>query len=321
MSGVQPVPRSARLQEQYLEEASRAQGLFASNGFDLDPSLLATTISDEELAFFKKQTGIEDTEELKDHILNVQREAYNIFPYPCIRSFSFLKLKVSHFPAYKEVLRLGKERPGALFLDIGCCFGNDVRKAVGDGFPANQAIGSDIRPEFWDLGYKLFKDTPETFPATFIPGDALDPNILSIGPDPNTSSTSTIPDLSTLTSLNTLHGKISAIHASSFFHLFDESKQLHLAKALASLLSPEPGSVILGSHGGYTEKKVMYSGNDGGDGMLCHSPESWKEMWEQEVFGGEEGKARVWATLKEVEYPVTEKINKWYLLIWSVTRL
>lgn len=31
------------------------------------------------------------------------------------------RLKISRFPAYERILKLGRERPGALFLDIGCC--------------------------------------------------------------------------------------------------------------------------------------------------------------------------------------------------------
>lgn len=42
----------------------------------LDPSLYAP--SPEEVAFLKSQTGIQDDEELKQHILAVQREAWEV---------------------------------------------------------------------------------------------------------------------------------------------------------------------------------------------------------------------------------------------------
>ncbi len=54
------------------------------------------------------------------------------------------RLKISRFPAYPKLLQLGRERPGALFLDLACCVGNDVRKAVADGFPISQALASDL---------------------------------------------------------------------------------------------------------------------------------------------------------------------------------
>ena len=39
----------------------------------------------DEAAFFKAQTGIEDEDKLKKHILDIQRRAYEVWPYPCIR--------------------------------------------------------------------------------------------------------------------------------------------------------------------------------------------------------------------------------------------
>ncbi len=98
-------------------------------------------------------------EDLKTVLLQVH-------PYHCIRGFGFAKcefiiarakrllvaelpsyrLKISRFPAYQALLALGRERPGALFLDMACCVGNDVRKAITDGFPASQALASDLHP-------------------------------------------------------------------------------------------------------------------------------------------------------------------------------
>ncbi|KAK7694219.1 hypothetical protein QCA50_001399 [Cerrena zonata] len=281
------------------------------------------SLEQDEASFFKTYTGIEDDAELKKHIMKVQTDAYSVFPYNCIRRFAFTKLKISRFPAYQDLLRLGRERPGALFLDLGCCFGNDVRKAVVDGFPVQQAIASDLRPEFWDLGYQLFKDDKEKFPAVFLPGDIFDNNFV---PDDRSKveTTTKLPPLTELTSLAPLLGRLSAIHTSAFFHLFDEEQQALVARKVASLLSAEPGSVIFGAHGGRAEKGLrteIPSNPVRGTPMFCHSPESWVHLWEKEVF--QEGQVRVWATLQEVPRPEIAHIPKakWYLLVWSVTRL
>ena len=42
-----------------------------------------------ELEFLKQQTGIENEAVLKDLIISVQAKAYKIYPYPCIKLFSF----------------------------------------------------------------------------------------------------------------------------------------------------------------------------------------------------------------------------------------
>ena len=136
-----------------------------------------------------------------------------------------------------------------------------------------------------------------------------------------------VPNLSTLTSLNPLRGHVSAIHASAFFHLFSEEKQLELAKALAGLLSPEPGSLILGAHGGRPEKgeRIEYRRpSSHGNRMFCHSPESWIEIWDGQVF--RKGTVKVDARLVEVERRDLDQLAlaeqaKFYLLVWSVTRL
>ncbi|KAH7920280.1 hypothetical protein BV22DRAFT_1040003 [Leucogyrophana mollusca] len=272
----------------------------------------------EALAFFKSLTGIDDDVALKEHILAVQAKAYAFAPYPCIRMLSFTRLKISKLPAYQGVLALGREREGAILLDIGCCFGNDARKAVVDGFPVRNVLVSDLRRELWDFGHELFKSTPETFPAHFIAGDALEPSMLEITPPLSASESpdATCPDLSTLTSLNPVRGYVSAIHASSFFHLFGEAKQLHLARALAGLLSPLPGSVIFGSHVARRDEKGLLAEELYGQRfeMFCHCPASWEEMWDL-VF--EKGSVSIKGDLK----PVSKDGETFWVLVWSVTRI
>jgi hypothetical protein len=132
------------------------------------------------------------------------------------------------------------------------------------------------------------------------------------------------PDLRSLTSLNPLHGRAFAIHASALFHLFDEEKQLHLARALAGLLSPEPGSMIFGLHRGAPEKKgyeppIMR----GGHRLWCHSPESWTELWDGLVF--EKGVVKVQTKLVHMERknlkPDAPQNSTLTFMVWSVTRL
>ncbi|KAI0034152.1 hypothetical protein K488DRAFT_46101 [Vararia minispora EC-137] len=259
----------------------------------------------EEAAFYKQQTGIQDDAELKQHIMAVQAKAYSVFPYPCIRRFAFTQLKISRLFAYRGFLNLGKTRKSPIFLDIGCCFGNDIRKAVADGYPAECVIGSDLQKDFWNLGHELFRTTPETFPVPFVGGDAFNPEHLAVVPPftPANQPTTPPPDLKSLTSLNPLRGHVSAIHASSFFHLFREDSQLHLARALAGLLSPEPGSMIFGSHASLPEKGLRVIRKDGDDkrSMFCHSPESWTELWDGVIF--EKGEVKVEATLKLLQRP------------------
>lgn len=190
--------------------------------------------------------------------------------------------------------------------------------------------------EFADLGHKLFRTTQETYPIAFVPGDIFDPKHLEVVPpvvlsaahgsttgDPAYSVPA--PDLRSLTSLNPLHGRVFAIHASSFFHLFGEEKQLHVARALAGLLSPEPGSVIFGLHVGLPEKGFdpSVAHRLGDPPLWCHSPESWTQLWDGLVF--EKGVVNVQTNLvymgkKYLELDAPQNTT-FTVLVWSVTRL
>ena len=155
----------------------------------------------------------------------------------------------------------------------------------------------------------------------FVQGNVFDPDHLSIAPPFTTNSPpiASAPDLRTLTSLNSLRGHVSAIYASYFFHLFAEDAQLRLARALAGLLSPEPGSMIFGKQCGLPE-----SGHLDVPSVLrrifCHDPRSWSELWDGEVFP--KGTVKVVAFVseppKDETYP---ELNTFLLLNWSVTRL
>lgn len=103
--------------------------------------------------------------------------------------------------------------------------------------------------------------------------------------------------------------------------MFSEESQLLLAKQLATLLSPEPGSIIFGSDGGNPIKLLKAEVNTApGRFILLHSPESWRDLWDGRVF--KKGSVKVEANLTERERKAGDPpptITHW--LEWSVTRL
>ncbi|KAF7329616.1 hypothetical protein MKEN_00224600 [Mycena kentingensis (nom. inval.)] len=257
-------------------------------------SLLAID-NNEGLDFFKAQTGIVKPEEIEDHIVAIQKRAYeaslsfrNLHPPaelaagPSVQLHPHFQLhEMCHLPAYREAVQTLIEREDGMFLDVGCFFGTDVRKLVSDGIAPEKIIVCDIVREFWDMGHELFKSTPSSFPIMFHQGDILDPAFLSAH-----------------------QAKLTAIHISFVFHLFPEPTQRALAHRLASFLSPLPGSVIFGAT--IAKRPGAEAGadkffrtsaerdqfNSGGAAaalalkeVFCHIPESWVRMWE-DVFGG-----------------------------------
>lgn len=302
---------------------------YANNAIQpLDPTAV-DTLTDTEIAFYKQHTGISDISELRAHILAIQARAFAIFPYPCIRRLAFTKLKISRFEAYKEVLQLGRDRPGAILLDLGCCFGNDARKAVADGFPGTQVIATDLKQEFWELGHELFRSTPESCPIRFIQGDFLDPSLVAMNLTSPPTSGDVLSACTAQRSLAPLQHLVSAIYASAFFHLFSEEDQLHIAKACQTLLSHQPGSIIFGSQRG--SDVAASRGTDRGD-SFAHSPESWKEMWKKAAPDGSlhvdawlsDEETSVSDTLAVEEHAVDERgvqLFKGRWLVWVVRRI
>lgn len=75
----------------------------------------------------------------------------------------------------------------------------------------------------WDLGFKLFKDDPTTFPVPFIQGDIFSAELLDLdvnSPDSFDGDHEKHSSLASVKSLTELRGHVSIIHASAFFHLF-----------------------------------------------------------------------------------------------------
>ncbi|PIL30034.1 hypothetical protein GSI_07946 [Ganoderma sinense ZZ0214-1] len=243
----------------------------------------------DERAFFKVTTRLEDDTELDHHILEVQAKAYKIFPYPCIRIFGFTRIRISRPPAYKHFLKLGRERANPIFIDLGCAFGSDLRMAIVDGYPIESCLATDLHGGLYTEGHNLFRDTPDTFPVPFLQGDVLDPAFLAIAEPLPTDSEAipaeSAPSLTGLTSLNPLRGHVSAIYLGKFLHVFDEAGQAHIARALAGLLSPEPGSILFGVQGALEERGPFNPAGSPDWTMFCHSPESLGRLFE-DAFGG-----------------------------------
>lgn len=163
---------------------------------------------------------------------------------------------------------------------------------------------------------------------TFVPGNVFDPEHLDLVPlfTADSPPVTTAPDLRTLTSLNPLRGHVSAIYTSSLFHLFSEDAQVRLARALAGLLSPEPGSMIFGKQIGLPESghASEWEVSSTRRGLFCYTSRSWSELWDGEVFP--KGTVKVLAFVTEIPRDEVAKTfpeakNSVHLLVWSVTRL
>jgi SAM-dependent methyltransferase len=124
--------------------------------------------------------------------------------------------------------------PPSTLLDLGCCLGQDLRRLVCDGVPAERLIGVDLRPDFIEQGYELFRDR-ETLSAKFITADMLDDSPENL--------------------LRNLHNSVDIVHAASFLHLWDWDTQVKLCEGTVRLLRERPGSMVFGRQVGNVQAR------------------------------------------------------------------
>jgi SAM-dependent methyltransferase len=165
-------------------------------------------------------------------------------------------LSIRRSTQYEEILQRIKD--GGKYLDIGCCVGQDIRKLVYDGAPAENLYGSDLMQDFLDIGYDLFLDK-DTLNATFIAADIFDP-----GPN-----------------LKQLNGTIDIVHAASFFHLFGYQQQVVAAKQIVALMKPKAGGVIVGQQIGNVNAGERRRDTDQTKSRFSHDIKSFAKMWEE----------------------------------------
>jgi SAM-dependent methyltransferase len=220
--------------------------------------------------FYKTYVGLEG-DELTAHLLEIRRQAFEVYKYRCVASFLFVIYNLEEkygAEFYDEILQ--RIACGNKFLDLACGFGNVARNLVYDGAPKENILSTDLRREFWDLGYQMFRDR-ERFTGEFRQGDVFDKDYL-----------------------RDLDGTIDILHTSAFFHLFDVSLQQKILRRVLQLMSSKPGTIIFGRQVGNTiPHQVLKHSWRPGRGLYQHSEESFKAMV-QEVT--DEWDVQVWLT-------------------------
>lgn len=126
-----------------------------------------------------------------------------------------------------------------------------------DGAPTSNLYGSDLKPEFMELGYDLFLDRA-SMQAHFIAADIF---------------AATSP-------LDQLDGTVDIIQASSFFHLFGRDEQLQAGAKVMKLLKHVSGSMIFGRQMG-RPGGAGTGGSKSGGKAYWHDEESFHKLWNE----------------------------------------
>jgi SAM-dependent methyltransferase len=114
-------------------------------------------------------------------------------------------------------------------FDVGCCFGQDMRKLVLDGVMPAQVVGLDLVPKFHELGKELFRDG-DKLELEFYVRDILDD----------------------AADWKPLENRFDVLHLTSFLHIWNWDGQMKAAERLIKLVKPRAGSLLVGSGLGTT---------------------------------------------------------------------
>ena len=172
-----------------------------------------------------------------------------------------------------------------------------------------------VIPALWEIGHRLFRSDQHVFPVSFVEADIFDEAALS-----STAAPSPLPPaLKKLRTLTPLKGHASVILLQMVFHLWDERRQLRLARRLAQLLSPEPGSLIFGRQMGDAQpREILLQGQP----HYVHNPETWVSMWSK-VFP--EGTVEYHTELRDLPADLIaatmDMVGVRQFLTWSIKRL
>lgn len=196
---------------------------------------------------------------------------------------------------YAEILKRMKT-DAQTYLDLGCAFAQDIRRLVADGVDSKQCYGADLRLEFLELGYELFRDK-QTLKSEFIEANVFDDD----------------------SPLKKLDGKIDIINASAFFHLFTYDEQVKVAHRVGKLLKQQKDSLIVGRQVGDLEPGDKVT-RDGNRTRFRHDVSTWKKLWGD--VGNDTGvKYQVEATMNAVVRESASEDRTVQMMYFSIRRL
>lgn len=240
--------------------------------------------------------------DVEHHVYSVREKAWQVWPYPCIEGFSFLTLAFTKHPQYNTILEQLKCSSGDdKLIDLGCCFGQELRKLSFDGVPRERLYGSDLRLELLDLGFELFNDRDKWSASSFFPMDIFSP---------------AVPE----------NMRFSIVRIAMVFHLFTLDRQILAAiEVVTKILEAKPGALIIGSQAGSINPRAIPSRQRADKESYMHDESSFQAMWD-EVGKKTESKWEVNAKLLE-QWNKDDKEDRYFnrddmrWLVFSVRRL
>ncbi|KAI1855077.1 hypothetical protein JX265_012265 [Neoarthrinium moseri] len=194
------------------------------------------------------------------HVNSIRERGFAANPYPCIGLYRFTNLTLITHSLYDRIVSRLMTTDDATYLDVGCCFGQDMRQLVQDGVPSARLTGLDVAGPLMELGYEFFLDR-ETLQSRFVVTDVFQ------GPAQG----------AVWTELEE-RGGADVMHCSAFFHLFTLERQIAAAEQLSRLV--KKGGIIVGRQMGSVKPGDVPAIQDGSVSYR-HNVETFNAMWRE----------------------------------------
>ncbi|KAI0201663.1 hypothetical protein F4808DRAFT_459787 [Astrocystis sublimbata] len=226
------------------------------------------------------------------HVFRMRDRLWDIYPYACVGRFRFASLEFTADAYYQvalfRLLQAQQAEDETRLLDVGCCVGQVLRKLAFDGVDSSRLYGTDLEPRFLDIGYDLFRDKGK-FKGKFIVGDILhgsgddddkEEHEDAEGGAAKKGKAKAKGRAKGKDALEALDGKMTFIHATSFFHLFTWDDQMRAATRMVRLLQPHrPDVMLFGRQVGTVLPRD--NGKIGSDKVYLHNAASWQRLWDE----------------------------------------
>ena len=257
-----------------------------------DPNQIISKI---DLEFISKWTSEADLEKLRAHILKLWllcKKSYH--SYRCIERMMFLTPRLPKHFAYQTLIKFLKEsdKEKKQLLDLGCCFGQEVRQLIQEGIPTTSITAADIHDGYWNVGREFFMDNL-SHSSTRLDG------VSTIFDD--FAQSYPLPAEATNRIVDSLINNFNAIICQMVFHVLTKEQTENLVKRICAML--KKGGILIGSCVGSKEESCSWGVTPKGDG--ARQLQSMKSLFELLNENGFEG-----VEVKEIQIN-PEMAQKW----------
>jgi len=185
--------------------------------------------------------------------IKIREKALQVCNYKCLREYRFLETRIKSNHIYPVIIENASQKS---YLDLGCCFGSDLRRLLVDGARIENIVGVEQFEEFIDYGCELYNDKEKLKSRMFVGNFLQDDFVVKL------QDKIKIP--------------VDVVHAGSILHLLYETEVNKLINTIYTLL--KLNGYIFGQTVADTHPHLASVDHNPNGIRYLHSPTSLKDL-------------------------------------------